>query len=92
VECILSAGVSFDGITDGVTPVSRVKLPLPKFCTVRSNAEDDVQFLARVELEAKSVVAGYSHPEHDACVASLPNIGQLNHVFELAGVECGPSA
>jgi hypothetical protein len=28
----LSSSVSFGGITDGVTQVSRVKLPLAKFC------------------------------------------------------------
>jgi hypothetical protein len=74
----LSASVSFEGITDDMTLILRVKLPLPKFHDVRSDEEDDAQFLARVELEAESVVGGYSRPEHDACVASLPNGGRLN--------------
>jgi hypothetical protein len=39
-------------VTDGVTPGSRLKLPLSKFHAVRKDDEDDVQFLARVELEA----------------------------------------
>jgi hypothetical protein len=86
----LSAGASFERIIDGVTPILRVKLPLAKFHAVRSDDEDDVQFLARVELEAESVVGGYSRPEQDACVASLPNGGCLNQVFELAGVAYGP--
>jgi hypothetical protein len=86
----LSACVSFEGITDGVTLVSRVRLPLPMFCAVRTDDEDDVQFLARAALEAESVVGGYSRPEHDACVASLPNGGRLNRVFELVGVAYGP--
>jgi hypothetical protein len=47
----LSSSVSFGGITDGVTQVSRVKLPLAKFCAVCSDEEDHAQFLARVELE-----------------------------------------
>jgi hypothetical protein len=85
----LSACVSFEGLTDGVTLVSRVRLPLPMFCAVRTDDEDDVQFLARAALEAESVVGGYSRPEHDACVASLPNGGRLNRVFELVGVAYG---
>jgi hypothetical protein len=52
----LYANVSFRGITDGVTPILRVRLPLPKFRAVRKDDEDDIQFLARVELEAESVV------------------------------------
>jgi hypothetical protein len=43
-----------------------------------------MQFLPRVKLEAESVVGGYSHLEHDACVASLLNGGRMNRVFELA--------
>jgi hypothetical protein len=86
----LSASVSFRGITDGVSPVSRVRLPLTKFHAVRKDEEDDVQFLARVKLEAESVVDSYSRPKHDACVASVLNRGRLNHVFELAAVAYGP--
>jgi hypothetical protein len=52
----LSASVNFRGITDGVTPVLRVRQPLPKFHAKRKEDEDDIQFLARVELEAESVV------------------------------------
>jgi hypothetical protein len=33
-----------------------VRLSLPKFRAVRKDDEDDIQFLARVELEAESVV------------------------------------
>jgi hypothetical protein len=64
----LSACISFEGITDSVTPVSVLKLPLPKFSAVYSDDEDNIQFLVRVELEAKSVVGSYSCPEHNACV------------------------
>jgi hypothetical protein len=56
----LSTSISFEGITNNVTRVSRVKLPLSKFHTIRSDEEDDVQFLAMVELEAESVVGGES--------------------------------
>jgi hypothetical protein len=35
-------------------------------------------------------VGSYTHPEHDVFMAGLSNQGQLNHVFELAGVPYGP--
>jgi hypothetical protein len=73
-----------------MTPVSWLKLPMPKFLAVRKDNEDHVQFLARVELDAEGVVCSYTHPEHDTCVASLCNGGRLNHVFELAGVAYMP--
>jgi hypothetical protein len=38
-----------------LTLVSSVKLPLSKFCVVNSDDEDDIKFVARVELEAESV-------------------------------------
>jgi hypothetical protein len=49
----LSASVSFEGVADGVTPVSRLKLPLSKLEVVHRDDEDDIQFLARVELDAE---------------------------------------
>jgi hypothetical protein len=39
----------------------------------------------RVELKAKNVVDGYSHPENEACIKCLPNGGRLNRVFKLVG-------
>jgi hypothetical protein len=82
----LFTSVSFDGVADSVTPVSRLKLPLPKFEAVRKDDEDDIPFLARVELDVEGVVGIYTHPKHDACLAILRNGGRLNRVFELAGV------
>jgi hypothetical protein len=70
-------------------PVSKLKVALSKFVAVRKDDEDNVKFLARVEPEAKGIVGSYTHPEHDTCLASLHNRGQLNHVFELAGVAYG---
>jgi hypothetical protein len=73
------------------TPISKLKVPLPKFTVVhKDDNEDDVQFLARVELEAKDIVGGYTKAEHDACLAHVRNGGRLNRVFELAGVAYGP--
>jgi hypothetical protein len=67
----VSTSVDFRVVTNGVTLVSRLKLPLLKFHAVRKVDEDDVQFLVRVELEAESVVRSYSRPEHDVCMAGL---------------------
>jgi hypothetical protein len=35
-------------------------------------------------------VVSYTHPKRDVCMASLPNGGRLNWVFELVGVPYGP--
>jgi hypothetical protein len=73
---LLSTSVSFRGITDGVTLVSRIILPLPKFRAVHKDDEDDIQFSVRVELEAESIVGGHSRPEHDACMTSVLHVCQ----------------
>jgi hypothetical protein len=87
----LVAGVSFDRLTTCVTPVSKLKVPLKKFVAVRKdNDEDDIQFLARVELEVEGIVGSCTKPEHDAFLSHVHNRGQLNHIFELAGVAYGP--
>jgi hypothetical protein len=38
----LSASISFKRVADGVTSISRLKLPLPKFHVGRRDDEDDV--------------------------------------------------
>jgi hypothetical protein len=67
----LAVNVSFDQVLVGATPVSKLKMPLPKFVAARRDGEDDAEFLARVELEAKVVVGSYTHPEHNAFIAGL---------------------
>jgi hypothetical protein len=37
----------------GLTPVSKLKVPLPRFAVVREDDEDNVKFLARVEKSAR---------------------------------------
>jgi hypothetical protein len=86
----LAAGVGFDKVATLVTPVSKLRVPLPKFVAVHKDDEDNVQFLTRVELEAEGIVGSYTRPEHDACVTNLRNGGRLNQVFELAEVAYGP--
>jgi hypothetical protein len=83
----LAAGAGFDRVVTCTTLVSKWKVLLPKFIAAH---KDDVQFLARVELEAEGIAGSYTKPEHDACLAHMHNGGRLNRVFELAGVTYGP--
>jgi hypothetical protein len=53
----LAPSVGFDKVATLVTLVSKLKVPLPKFVAVR---KDDVQFLARVELEAEGIMGSYN--------------------------------
>jgi hypothetical protein len=88
----LAVGVDINRVATRMTLVSKLKVPLPKFTIVRKDDnEDDVQFLAWVELEAESIVGSYTK----VLVASLAHVrnrGRLNHVFELARVAFGPHA
>jgi hypothetical protein len=82
----LAAGVSFDQVSVGMTAVSKLKIPLPNVVASRKDDEDDVNFLARVELDAKVIVDSYTRLEHDTCIDGLHNEGRLNRVLELTGV------
>jgi hypothetical protein len=86
----LATGTGFDKVATFVTPVSKLKGCLPKFEAICKDDEDDIQFLARVELEAEDIVGSCTRPEHDAGIMSLRNKGRLNRVFEVAGVAYGP--
>jgi hypothetical protein len=86
----LAVDAGFDRVAMRSMLVSKLKVPLPKFIVVHNDDnEDDVHFLARVELEAKGIVGSYTKAEHDACLAHIRNGCRLNHVFELAGVAYG---
>jgi hypothetical protein len=78
----LAVGAGFNRVATCMMPVSKLKVPLPKFTAVcKDNNEDDVQFLARVELEAKRIVGSYTKVEHDGCLVLVCNGGQLNRIF-----------
>jgi hypothetical protein len=85
----LAAGISFERVKVGVTPISKLKVPLPKFAVAREDDEDNAGFLTRVEKEARVLVGSYTRLEHEAC-AILPNNDRLNCILELAGVAYGP--
>jgi hypothetical protein len=53
----LAASAGFDRVAMHMTPVSKLKVPLGWHIN-----EDDVQFLARVELEAESIIGSYTKP------------------------------
>jgi hypothetical protein len=86
----LPANVSFEQVKVGLTPVSKLKVPLPRFPLSREDEEDDACFLARVEQEARNIVGNYMCVEHEAYVNGLPHNGWLNRVLELPGVAYGP--
>jgi hypothetical protein len=65
----LVTNVRFDWVTTFVTPVSKFKVPMPKFMAIhKDNDEDDIQFLVRVELEAEGIAGSYTKLEHHACL------------------------
>jgi hypothetical protein len=86
----LSVGVDFEQVKVDLTPFLQHKVPLPNFPLSHEDGEDDVQLLARVEQEDRNIMGGYTHVEHEAYIASLPNNGRLNHVLEVVGVAYGP--
>jgi hypothetical protein len=86
----LAASVRFKRIETFVTLVLKLRVPLPRLVAIHKDDEDNVQFLARVELEAECIVGSYTRPEHDACIGNLHNGGHLNWVFELTEVVYGP--
>jgi hypothetical protein len=87
---LLSASVDFEHVKVDLTSVSQLRIPLPNFPLCREYEEDDVQFLTRVEQEARNIVGGYTRMEHEAYIASIPNNGCLNHVLKVVGVGYGP--
>jgi hypothetical protein len=86
----LAASIGIDKVATFTTSISKLKVPLLKFVAVHKDDEDDVQFLAMVELEAKGIMGSYTHLEHESCITNLCNGGRLNRVFELAEVAYGP--
>jgi hypothetical protein len=52
----LAAGINFEHVKVGVTPVSKLKVPLPGFPLSCEDGEDDIKFLARVEQEARVIM------------------------------------
>jgi hypothetical protein len=87
---LLAGNVSFEHVKVGLTPVSKLKVPLPRFSLFREDGEDEACLLVRVEQEARNIVGSYTRAEHEACVSGLCNNGHLNRVLELAGVANGP--
>jgi hypothetical protein len=86
----LAAGVNFEQVKVGSTPILKLKVPLPRFLLSHEDDEDDVKFLERVEQEARVIMGSYTCTEHEACIAGLQNNGRLNRVLELMRVAYGP--
>jgi hypothetical protein len=45
----LAANVSFEHVKVSLSPVSKLRVPLPRFPLSREDHEDDIGFLVRVE-------------------------------------------
>jgi hypothetical protein len=86
----LAASVNSEQVKVNLTPISKLKVPLPRFSLSREDDEDDVKFLAWVEQEARVIVGSYMCMEHDTCIAGLQNNDRLNRVLKLTGVAYGP--
>jgi hypothetical protein len=86
----LAGDVTFEHVKVDLTPVSNLKVPLPRFSLSRKDEEDGTRFLARVEQKARNIVDSYTCVEHEAYVSCLPNNCRLNHVLELTGVAYRP--
>jgi hypothetical protein len=86
----LPTGVSFEHVKVDSTPISKLKISLPRFPLCHEDEEDDAHFLVRGKQEARNIMGSYTHTEHEACLACLPNSGRLNRVLEVAGVANAP--
>jgi hypothetical protein len=70
----LAVSAGFNRVATCMTPVSMLNVLLPKFTAVRKDDnEDDVQFLARVELQAEGIVGSSTKAERNACLAHVRN-------------------
>jgi hypothetical protein len=82
----LAGDVSFKHVKVGLTPVSKLKVPLPRFPLSHEDEEDDACLLARVEQEARNIVGSYTCAEHEDCICDLPNNSHSKHVLKLVRV------
>jgi hypothetical protein len=72
------ADFCFGEIHDGITLVSKLKVPLSEFRATGTEEEDENQFLAKVELEVENVLGRCGYIEHEDYVKLLPNNDRLN--------------
>jgi hypothetical protein len=86
----LLVSFSLDEITEGETSVSKLAVPMPTFPIVKLPEETNDSFVGRVELAAANVIGRYPRREHDVCIMTVPNEGQVNRVFEQDSVPYRP--
>jgi hypothetical protein len=83
----LAASFGFESVPLGMTPMSKVKIPLPLFAVGTIAAEHANHFSAEVETEAERVLVSFRPREYVALrVVNILNGGHLNHVLEQMGV------
>jgi hypothetical protein len=81
----LSTNLGFGELTEALTSVSKVLVPLPDLNVVKLDGVDDTQFVAKIEA-AEKVIGSYSTKKHEACLKYIPNGGSLNRAFKKAGI------
>jgi hypothetical protein len=87
----LDAGFSFKNVPLGVTPMSKVEVPLLLFPVESIAVKHANCVLAEVETEAERVLGSFRPKEYDALgMANIPNDGHLNRVLERMGVPYAP--
>jgi hypothetical protein len=73
----------FKSVPLGMTPVSKVKTPLPLFVVRSVATEYATRVLAEVETEAEKVLGSFMPKEYDTLyTANIQNDGHLNRVLE----------
>jgi hypothetical protein len=82
----LSASFNLGEIADGEIPVLKLAIPLLEFPVAKRLEEMNDGFWVRVDLLTMIFVGQYALREHKVCVETVLNRGQVNQVFEQAGM------
>jgi hypothetical protein len=78
----LSASFGICEIVEGEMPVAKLVAPTPMFPVARLLDETNDNFVARVELASVNVISRCARMEHDVCIVTVPNEGQVTRVLE----------
>jgi hypothetical protein len=87
----VASSFGFSVVSVGMTPVLKIRMPLPLFPVQTASMENGPRVLEELEMEAGRILGSFGPKEYDALeMAKLPNGGRLNHVFEQMGLAYAP--
>jgi hypothetical protein len=87
----LASSFSFRDLAICMTPMSKIRTPLPLFPIEAVSAGDVDHILAEVETDVERFLGSFRPREHDALMMMKhPNGGRLNRVLEQIGVAYAP--